>query len=316
MKALSLLLIPLLLTAAGAGAQAQTADSPSANTSSSKPANSSLPGSSALPASSPAAPAPENYSILSAGFGRFFLSTPGRDISATLPYMVKDVNSGLETNQTFNGSARSLFKTPVNMINLLNFELVRKHESIDLGFGLAQERNADKQGFYLKGGYRYILPLGPLLIKPGVDNYFVIAGQNTIGSIDNRQKEIFLAGYHAGDQFTVTTSDDDGSTTDTYDADHLDISYGRTILLTEPKITLATRPAGRWAFSLEFGWMIQLVQWSNLEFKQFDASGDHSHSVGTALFGSDGTLSGPYAAINVGIYLWPKNTKKPFPLFS
>lgn len=270
-------MIPLLL-AGDAGAQAQTANTPTP---------------------------PENYSILSTGFGEFFPYDPGHDISATFPYTVKDVATGNVTRQNFNGAIHGRFTRPTYMINLLNEELVRKRNSIDMGFGLFREAGGD-HGFYLKGGYGYILPLGSLLLKPSLDLYY-LNGIDRMGSIDNRQKEISLLGFVAPDQFTVETTDEDDVTTDaTYNADHLDVNYRRYSFLAEPKIVLATKPKGRLAVSLEAGWMFQLSQRSVLQFEQEDGSSENGNNVGSISLERNGFLSGPYVALNIGVYLWPK----------
>jgi hypothetical protein len=277
MRALCWLLIPLLWFQ-DAGAQTSTANS---------------------------FPSPERYSILTAGFGIFYPSRAGHDFSTSFPYTLKDVNTGVETNQTFNGALHGRFTSPISMIDLLGLELVRKHHSIDLGFGLSEEGGGN-HGFYVKGGYGYILSFGGLQLKPTLDFCYLFGGNNTLGKIDNKQKEVFLPGVQAGDQFDVYTSDEYSSTDETYDADHMDVNYVRSVFYGEPKLVLAPKPRGRFAFSLEFGWMVQLMQISRLQYEQYDDGESHSKVVGHTPLVHNGNLSGPYAAIHVGVYLWPK----------
>ncbi len=247
---------------------------------------------------------PVDYTILSTGFGKFYPSDPGHDISATFPYTVKDIPTGSSTQQTFSGGIHGKFTKPSYMLDLLKAEFVRKHHSIDMGVGLFQEKGGD-HGFYLKGGYNYILSLGSWQIKPGLDFYY-LNGSDRLGSIDNRQKEISLFGMTASDQFTVEESDGNDGTTDvTYDAYSLTVNYNRYSFLTEPKITLAPRPRGSLTFSVEAGWMFQLAQKTVLQFTQQDNS-ENSSGVGHIPMEKNGLLSGPYVAINVGVNLWPK----------
>jgi hypothetical protein len=270
MKPLYLLLISLLLLK-DAGAQT-------------KAANARMPS--------------KGYDIVSAGFGEFYPRDPGHDISATFPYMVKDVSTGSVTQQTFSGALHGKFTKPSYLIDLLNLEIVRKHHGSDVGFGLLQEAGGD-HGFFLKGGYRYILQLGGLLIKPSIDLYY-LNGVDRMGRIDNKEKEISLFGFTASEQYTTESSDDDGvSMTSTHTADHLDVNYRRYSVLVEPKIILANKPRGAFAISLEGGWMLPVSQMSILQFEQRDGSAE-GNKVGSISFGKNGFLSGPYVAINVG----------------
>jgi hypothetical protein len=247
---------------------------------------------------------PERYTILTAGFGIFFPSRAGHDVATTFPYTLKDVDNGNETNEIFNGRVHDRFSSPINMIDLLDVEFVRKHHSIDMGVGLSYEGGGD-HGFYLKGGYRYILSFGGLQLKPGIDLYYIFGGNNTLGKIDNKKKEIFLPGAYADDHFTVTETDEYSSSDETVDADHLDVDYIRSTLMAEPKIVLAVEPSRKLTFSLEAGWMFQVLQYSRLEFRQFD-DGNNSNVVGHISQPYNGSMNGLYAAIKVGINILPK----------
>ena len=155
MKALNLLLIPILL-AGSAGAQTPVVR--------------------------------EKYTSLSTGFGEFFPYNPGHDVSASFPYTVTDVATASTSQQNFNGALHGKFTRPSYMLDLLKLEFVRKRNSIDMGVGLFQEAGGD-HGYYVKGGYGYILPIGDLLLRPAIDLFYV-SGVDKMGSIDNNQKEL------------------------------------------------------------------------------------------------------------------------------
>lgn len=277
MKPLYLLLIPLL-SSAYAGAQTQ-AVAPSGHLT--------------------------NYTVLSAGFGQFYPSDPGHDFAVTFPYTVRDIDNGGVTGHSFSGALIGAFTKPSFMTDLLNVDIMRGHNDYRMGFGLFNEAGGDR-GYYLKGGYSLVIPLGFLLIKPSVD-LFYLSGSDKMGAIDNRRKEIGLYGFTAQDQFTWTTDDGDGlSTSSTEDADHLNVYFKRFSFLAEPKLILSTKPMRRLVVSLEAGWMYQLRQRTELRFEQEGVDNGTFNTVGHVPLEKNGLLSGPYAAIRLGICLWPK----------
>jgi hypothetical protein len=243
----------------------------------------------------------ENYITLSLEAGTFFASRPGHDITLNFPYTVTSFATGGTDKQTFDGSLRGKFTSPAYMGGL-NLGFVLQHSSIDVGLGLFREDGGD-HGWYMKGGYGYIVPLGGLLLKPAIDLYYLI-GKDKIGTIDNNQKEISLLGYTAYDQFTVKSDDGEGSTVEnTYNADHLDVNYRRFNFLANPKIVLATRPKGRLVLSLELGWMFQLSQRCNMQLEQTSTSTQETYTVAKIPLENNGSLNGAYAGINIGVRL-------------
>jgi hypothetical protein len=277
MKPIYLLQI-MLLSSVYAGAQTQAAD-PSAHST--------------------------NYTVVSAGFGQFYPSDPGHDIAVTFPYTVKDIDNGAVSSHSFSGALIGKFTKPSFMTDLLNVDIMQGHNDYRVAFGLSLETGGD-QGYYVKGGYSFVIPLGFLLIKPSVD-LFYLNSSDKMGSIDNRRKEIDLYGFAAQDQFTWTTSDQDGGgTSTTEDADHLNVNFRRISFLAEPKLILSTKPMGKLVLSLEAGWMYQLWQRSELQFEQEGVDTGTFNTVGHVALEKNGLLSGFYAAVHVGICFWPK----------
>jgi len=241
----------------------------------------------------------DNYEMLSLDAGTFFPKGPGRDITANFPYTVTSFATGTRDQQTFDGSLRGKFTSPAYMLGL-SFGVVRGHSHVDVGGGLLREDGGD-HGFYVKGGYGYSVSLGGLVMRPTLDIYYV-AEKNKLGTIDNTEKEISLLGYTAYEQYTLRMDDGDGGTYDaTYNANHLDINYQRFSFLANPKVVLAPRVTGRFVFGLELGWMLQVSQRCKLQLEQTSTSSQQTNTVGRVTVENNGTLSGPYAAINIGV---------------
>jgi hypothetical protein len=244
------------------------------------------------------------------GGGVFSPSQPGHDVTTSFQYQIIDPNTGSKATQTFSGGVHGRFTSPIYLIDLFGLEFVNRHLAINTGFGLYEEAGGD-HGVYLKAGYRYVIPLGRLLLKAGFDLDYFFGSALVMGSIDNRNKYIIVPGFEAGDQFTVQSTDADGSsTTETYDADHLDVDYRRSGFLANPKVVLAAAPRGRLSLSLEFGWMFQLSQQSDLVYRQEDGKEENSYTLGKTRIAENGIFSGPYAAFTVGFALWPKGPRK------
>jgi len=295
MKPFYLLLI-MLLSSVYAGAQTKTVISSGPSTNVISPGHST----NLIPSGYST-----NYTVVSAGFGQFYPADPGHDIAVTFPYTVKDIDNGGVTSHTFNGALVGTFTKPSFMYDLLSLDIMRNHNDYRVGFGFFQEAGGD-QGFYLKGGYSFVIPLGFLLIKPSVDLFYMNGGDK-MGAIDNRKKEINLYRFTAQDHFSYTTDDGNGGGVwATTDADHLNVYFKRFSILAEPKLILSTKPMGRLVISLEAGWMYQLRQRTELLFEQEGVDAGSANEVGHVPLGENGLLTGPYAAVHVGICFWPK----------
>ena len=241
----------------------------------------------------------ENYEMFSLDAGTFFPKRPGRDITAKFPYTVTSIATGTRDQKTFDGSLQGKFTSPAYLMGL-SFGVVRGRSHVDVGGGLLREDGGD-HGFYVKGGYGYDVSLGGLVIRPSLDIYYLVE-KNKMGTIDNTQKEISILGYTAYEQYSKQLDDGDGGTYEaTYDANHLDINYQRFSFLANPKVVLAPRVTGRFVFGLELGWMLQVSQRSNLQLEQTSTSSHQTNMVGKVSVGNNGALSGPYAAINIGV---------------
>jgi hypothetical protein len=248
------------------------------------------------------------YLLFSVSGGLLYPRHPGKDVTQNFGYTTIPDAGGGRTSQTFNGSLGHSFANPSFTGDFIGFEIAQKHHSIDFGIGLTQELK-DNEGGYFRGGYRYHLLFKGFRLKAGLDLYYVIGGENKLGSIDNKDQEIDLLGYKAKSQWTETSSDDDGNTeTDTHYVNKLDVLYQRNSFLAEPKIALTTT-GKHFAFGLEAGWMFQLAQDAVIELQQSDTKGDNTHSVGRVSMNNNGSMGGPYVALTVGYYLWEKPKK-------
>jgi hypothetical protein len=244
----------------------------------------------------------EGYTIVSLNVGNLFPRSAGHDVTSFFPYTSTSVLDGKETHELFNSSTRGRFRSPSYLIDL-SVEYDKGHHGGTFGIGGFTGRGGD-YGLSLKAGYRYIVPLGGLQLKPAIDVYYLIGANNNLGNIDNREKMLSLPGLTSYDQFTVKSTDEDGgSQQDTYYTDHLDVNYRRNSWLVKPGIILSAQPRNKLVFSLEAGWMFQVAQSSFLQFVQKGDGQGESRVLGKAPMEKNGKLSGPYAAISIGISL-------------
>jgi hypothetical protein len=247
------------------------------------------------------------YNLWTFGAGMFLHQGPARDFVSSFPYTITSMATGATASNTFRSTVKdSYFTSPLAMIDFANLELVRKRFAIDLGLGTFRGTRGGEHGIYVKTGYRRVLTLGPLVLKPGFDLYAFTGSKKMLGSIDNWQQAIGLFGYTAAGKFTVehsTGDDDEDVETDTINAAKLNIDYKRTALLFEPKLEITTRPRGDWVFGIEAGWMLQLSQSADLVFTQTDADGNNSNHLGEVPVTPNAGFSGPYVSLNVS-YEW------------
>jgi hypothetical protein len=252
----------------------------------------------------------DRYTILYVGGGVFAPVQAGHDVTTSFQYQTVDPNTGSKATQTFSGGVHGRFTSPIYLIDLVGLEFVNRHLDINTGFGLYEEAGGD-HGVYVKAGYRYVIPLGRLLLKPGFDLDYFFGTALVMGSIDNRNKDIIVPGFEAGEQFEAqVTNWDNSTTTETFNADHLNVDYRRSGFLFNPKMVLAMRPRGRLSLSLEVGWMLQLAQQSDIVYMQEDGKEENNYILGKTRVAENGVFSGPYGAFTVGFVLWPKGSRK------
>jgi hypothetical protein len=243
------------------------------------------------------------YNIISLGYETWFPRRLPANFGTTFPYTVTDAATGGVTTQTFTGATSGQVARTVSAADLFDLAFVRKHYAIDIGVGINTELH-NSIDFFMKGGGRYVLPFGPmLLLEPGIDFYYLTGQGTKLGTIDNKGKEIGLFGYTAQDNWDYT--DPDSYATYHYTADHIDVIYRGKGFLAAPKLIVATRPMGKFSFSVEAGWMIQLKQTTTMAFVQEDDSGD-SNDAGKVSLPQNGYMGGPYAGINMGFVFVPR----------
>jgi hypothetical protein len=249
-------------------------------------------------------PQQSSYTIISMGFGSVFLKDPGKGFGVSFPYSSFATQpNGVDTQATFNGAVGNSFSNRMVTVDLPDFEVVFGHDNrhaINLGGGLNKNLEND-YSFFLKTGYKYVFTFHDLQIKPGFDVYYLLGHNKTIGSINNIGSEIHVLGFTASDSWTQDYSDDNGNDyQQTYYADHLDVDYRRKSLDLDPNLTLTVNPVGKFVFSIQAGWFLQISQASQLNFLQSDWTNNKNH-VGTISLDHNGTLTGPYVGMSIGM---------------
>lgn len=252
---------------------------------------------------------PDHYHILAFNYGSIFPANPGHATQANIYYTAVPVGLGTSKNETFTGVAKNGFANRMWSMGGDYESIFNEKNDIVLGIGGFQNVGGDG-GFYFHGGYRYVLNLGSVSIKPGLD-YYALRGSNHVGNIDNRQRDLYFDGFSSGADFTVshtnTYTDDEGNeyeetTYHTYSTDRVEVKYRRKAKALQPLI----EASGHWKrlfISVEIGYMIQIQQKSTLTFDQINDYYRERNEIGTINMRKNGVLTGPRAGIMVGLIL-------------
>jgi hypothetical protein len=251
---------------------------------------------------------PDHYHILAFNYGSIFPANPGQAAMANVNYTVYPVG-GSSYNETFKGVAKNGFANRMWSMGG-DYESIW-HEKNDIVLGVGGFKNVGGDGgFYFHGGYRYVLNLGSLSIKPGID-YYALRGSNHVGDINNYQKTLYFDGFISDPNFTIartnTYTDDDGNeyqetTYSNYTTDRVEVKYRRKAKALQPLI----EASGHWkrlSVSMEFGYMIQIQQKSTLLFDQVDDHLRERNEVGKMSLRKNGVLTGPRVSLMVGLIL-------------
>ncbi|HXB09843.1 MAG TPA: hypothetical protein VNW04_22120 [Puia sp.] len=238
--------------------------------------------------------------VLSLSGGAHFSRHPGKNVVESFTYTSTLTGAAASSTQTFFGSLGGDFPRIGYMGDIMNVEVTSRHHAINGGIGLYPDIGSNTAG-YLKSGYRWVLPFhrNKFQLKAGADVYLVLGSGMELGRIDNKNTTLELLGFTAGPQWTETYSSRNGSYTNTYNADHLSVLYRRNGLLVAPKVALSTN-LKRLVLGLEAGWMLQLSQGCVLLLQQQDG-GDNRHTIGKIHEPRNGSMSGPYAALSIGL---------------
>ncbi|WP_343674114.1 hypothetical protein [Chitinophaga sp.] len=250
---------------------------------------------------------PRHYHILAFNFGGVSPVSPGQVTQANVPYTSYSTSTGAESSATFTGTAKNGFANQIRTLGAVYESVFQEHHDIVLGIGGFHNVGGDG-GLYYHLGYRYVLNLGAVTVKPGLD-YYRFRGSNHVGDIDNYQKYLYFDGFTASTQFTIsheeTYTDDDGGTytetiTHTYDADRVEVKYLRKASALQPVLAVSTHWR-RLSFGLEAGYMVQIKQKSLLTFDQVNDYFKERSEVGTMQMRRNGVLSGPKLSLMVGV---------------
>ncbi len=231
--------------------------------------------------------AQNNCTIVSTSFGYMNNKKLPGNFKESFSYTTKDISTGTTTSQTFNGTLKNPFASNIFLIDLLNVEVISHHHSINGGFGMNSDIG-NTYSAYFKGGYSYVFPVfQALLIKPGVDMVYMIGYDETLGTIDNKNKIIDLLGHVAGSQISIRRPR--SSSAETYDADQLAINYRRDHLMACPKIAITNRPGKTLYYGIEAGWFISLIQTDTLRPEQIAADSNRDSSTGQSGYQRSGS---------------------------
>jgi hypothetical protein len=207
---------------------------------------------------------------------------------------------------SINGSADTLFHSgnirpyarPKVFVLPVEFEIGDLHSFFNAGFSLSiigQWTSGYKfsmgygYNFYLDG-FRHSESIEgkTFVIKPSISiAYTLDNGDNrdaSLGSIDNQGKTITVFGKTANPSFDVSTTTDDGngnttSSTNTYDAQTLDIAYVQRELSLVPRIAISNnqyKKGPHW--QLSFGYNIPVHERGGFSLTQDDGN-DNTSSV-------------------------------------
>ena len=240
--------------------------------------------------------------VISLSGGVFFPCRQARNVVESFSYTSTAAATGVTTNQYFTGALGADFPKGTLVGDIMNFEVTSEHHAINGGFGLFEDVGANDGG-YLKTGYRWVLLFHRkrFQFKPGADLYGILGSEMKMGSIDNKGKIIQLLGFTAQPQWTTSYTSRSGNTTyTTHESDHVNILYRRNGLVVEPKVVVSTS-LGRLTLGLESGWMFQLAQGCAILLKQADAGDGDWNTIGKIHQPHNGSLTGFYGALQVGI---------------
>ncbi len=252
---------------------------------------------------------PDHYHILAFNYGSMFPANPGQASLANIYYTAVPVSTGTSKNETFTGVAKNGFANRMWSMGGDYESIFNEKNDIVLGIGGFKNVGGDG-GFYFHAGYRYVLNMGSVSIKPGLD-YYALRGSNHVGDIDNRQRNLYFDGFYSEAEFTVTHTnvytDDAGNeyvetTYSTYSSDRVEVKYRRKAKALQPLI----EASGHWkrlSISMEVGYMIQIQQKSLLTFDQINDYVRERNEIGTMNMRKNGVLSGPRIGLMIGLIL-------------
>lgn len=252
---------------------------------------------------------PRHYHILGFTFGGVLPISPGQVAQTNFQYSSYSLNTGEQETKTFNGTAKNGFANQIRTMGAVYESVFREHHDIVLGIGGSHNVGGDN-GLYYHIGYRYVVNMGAIAIKPGLD-FYKFRGSNHVGDIDNYQKELWINGFKVNSNFTLSHEepyyDNEGNgytetVSHTYDADRVEVKYLRKALALQP-VLAASSHWHRLSFGLEAGYMMQVKQKSVLTFDQVNDYFKERSEAGTMQMRKNGVLSGPKVSLMVGLLL-------------
>lgn len=252
---------------------------------------------------------PDHYHILAFNYGSIFPVSPGQATQAYVNYTSVALGTGTQKSEVFTGTAKNGFANRMWSMGADYESIWNEKNDIVLGIGGFKNVGGDG-GFYFHGGYRYVLNLGSVSLKPGLD-YYALRGSNHVGDIDNKQRDLYFDGFYSEAQFVVshtnTYTDDEGNTYDettysTYNTDRVEVKYRRRAKALQPLL----EASGHWrrlSVSAELGYMIQIQQKNTLTFDQIDDYFRERNEVGKIMMRRNGVLTGPRLSVMIGFIL-------------
>jgi hypothetical protein len=252
-----------------------------------------------------------HYFALTLLSGTGFLLSGNDDdaINLSFPYSVIN-SSGSKSDSVFISKPIKPYRFPKVFLFPITAEIGGLRHFVNFGFSFPLVGNSTG-GYNLFAGYGYTFYVNgfgdrsrrpeqkAFLIKPSLalsytqDNGFNDPAR--MGTIDNSDKTILLFGQTASPSYSITTSyGRSGTSTTTYSAKTLDISYAQYELAVMPKITITSNPylnGIRWALTI--GYNIPLNERGRIQLLQDDGDGNQK-AISSPIPLSDGRLLATY----------------------
>jgi hypothetical protein len=230
----------------------------------------------------------DRHVILSWSTGLLFIPKKPGELGIHFPYSTSNSTSAPE----FIGHLGNPFSQDLLLQDVLHLEFLSRHHSIDFCGGFIP--NDDHRGsafsdaIYFGGGYAHTFAIGKILmIKTGADVLFYLLSRG-LGSIDNRNIDVYALGYDSGPTFNVSYSSRNGTVTDTYTTDRLAVDFTQTVLALTPSVRISSATCHLFYWSVQAAWFLPIIDQGGLTLTQLDSGADrHSYQSRFQLIGLD-----------------------------
>jgi hypothetical protein len=265
----------------------------------------------------------DRHVILSWSTGLLFIHKNPGELAIGFPYSTSNSTFAAE----FNSKLGNPFSQDLVLQDVLHLEFLSRHHSIDFLGGFIPDDDhrgsTYSDAIYFGGGYAHTFAVGKILmIKTGADLLFYQFSRG-LGSIDNRNIDVYVLGYDSGPTFNVSYSSRNSTVTKTYTTDRLAVDFTQTVFACTPSVRLSSPTHHLFYWSVQAAWFLPLIDQGGLNLTQLDSAGDrHSYQSRFQLIGlnqpgitaafngrpvtrSPYSLGGLYLGATVGICFQP-----------